>query len=75
MTVRVLYDGEQIGEVLTVPIAIDEFAADPNPSPNGGLNCSLTASPSPLANGSSFALFLMGLGLTGLARYFSKRER
>ncbi|MFO0552853.1 MAG: S8 family serine peptidase [Polyangiaceae bacterium] len=39
MTVRVLYDGAPIGEPVTLPIGMDVFAPNEEPSARGGLDC------------------------------------
>ncbi len=43
LVVRVRYDGEQIGEALVVPIAIDAWAAGAEPEARGGLSCGVSA--------------------------------
>lgn len=44
MNVRVLYDGAPIGAVTSLPIAIDEWAADGAPRADGGWSCSASSS-------------------------------
>lgn len=68
MRVRVYYDGELIGSQAVLPIAIDEWAADGDPSAAGGLDC--TASPARSHGSSTW----VGLALAGLAVCRTRRR-
>ncbi|NUP05712.1 MAG: S8 family serine peptidase [Polyangiaceae bacterium] len=66
MSVRVLYDGEPIGETAVLPVAIDEWAADGAPTADGGFGCS--ASGADGRAGLSPWLVPIALGLASLRR-------
>jgi MYXO-CTERM domain-containing protein len=61
ISVRVVYDGEQIGEVVTLPVAIDEWAVDADATADGGLQCAASSSGNRSAQGSFAALLLLAL--------------
>jgi hypothetical protein len=63
MTVRVTYAGEQVGEVATLPIAIDEWAADGPPVANGGLDCTASGRSSRNGPGAFVLVAFAGLAL------------
>jgi subtilisin family serine protease len=60
MKVRVSYDGQPIGAVATLPIAVDEWAADGAPTADGGLNCGV-ADPRRTGGGGLLAMLAVAL--------------
>ena len=67
MTIRVLYDGKQIGETATIPIAIDQWAAGADVTADGGLSCSAT--------GKNLGRSALALSLFGIALVVRRRPR
>jgi len=62
MRVRVLYDGAQIGETLSLPVAIDAWAIGAEVTADGGLFCG--SAPRGANGASSWPLLVLGVALT-----------
>ncbi|NUO49842.1 MAG: S8 family serine peptidase, partial [Polyangiaceae bacterium] len=73
MTVRVLYNGEQIGEEVVLPVGVDAWATGPFTA-DGGCDCR-TAGGSNGREHAALSLFAIGAALTVLRRRRPSRPR
>jgi MYXO-CTERM domain-containing protein len=72
MKVRVLYDGEQIGEEVVLPVGVDAWATGPFTA-DGGCDCRTAGGGH--GSGHALSLFALGAALTVLRRRRPSRPR